>query len=80
MGAIMLGTSMQVLVGGMPAAHVGDLGLAPTCGGFVPYFTVVLGSSKVFIGGMRAARQTELCTTCTPSTAGVARGEGCANR
>jgi uncharacterized Zn-binding protein involved in type VI secretion len=73
MGAIMLGTSMQVLVGGMPAARVGDLGLAPTCGGFVPYFTVFLGSSKVFIGGMRAARQTDMCTACTPSTAGVAR-------
>jgi uncharacterized Zn-binding protein involved in type VI secretion len=74
MGAITLGTSMQVLVGGMPAARAGDLGLAPTCGGFAPFFTVFMGSSKVLIGGMRAARQTDICTACTPSTAGVVRG------
>jgi uncharacterized Zn-binding protein involved in type VI secretion len=74
MGAIVLGTSLQVLVGGIPAARAGDLGLAPTCGGLVPYFTVFLGSSKVFIGGTRAARQSDMCTACTPSTAGVARG------
>lgn len=74
MGAIVLGTSLQVLVGGIPAARAGDLGLAPTCGGLVPYFTVFLGSSKVFIGGTRAARQLDMCTACTPSTAGVARG------
>jgi uncharacterized Zn-binding protein involved in type VI secretion len=74
MGAITLGTCVQVLVGGMPAARVGDLGLAPTCGGLAPFFTVFLGSSKVFIGGTRAARMTDMCTACTPSTAGVARG------
>jgi uncharacterized Zn-binding protein involved in type VI secretion len=69
MGAITLGTCVKVLVGGMPAARVGDLGMAPTCGGIAPFFTVFLGSSKVFIGGARAARQTDMCTTCTPSTA-----------
>ena len=74
LGAITLGTSMQVLVGGIPAARAGDLGLAPTCGGIVPFFTVFLASSKVFIGGTRAARQSDMCTACTPSTAGVARG------
>lgn len=74
MGAITLGTSVQVLVGGLPAARCGDLGMAPTCGGLAPFFTVFLGSSKVFIGGMRAARQTDMCTACTPSTAGAARG------
>jgi uncharacterized Zn-binding protein involved in type VI secretion len=73
-GAITLGTSLQVLVGGLPAARVGDLGLAPTCGGFAPFFTVFMGSSKVFFGGTRAARQSDMCTACTPSTAGVARG------
>jgi uncharacterized Zn-binding protein involved in type VI secretion len=73
MGAITLGTSVQVLVGGLPAARCGDLGIAPTCGGFAPFFTVFLGSSKVFIGGMRAARQSDMCTACTPSTAGAAR-------
>jgi len=74
LGAITLGTCVQVLIGGMPAARAGDLGLAPTCGGLAPFFTVFLGSSKVFIGGTRAARMTDMCTACTPSTAGVARG------
>lgn len=73
MGVITLGTSLGVLVGGMPAARAGDLGLAPTCGGLAPFFTVFLGSSKVFFGGTRAARQTDLCTACTPSTAGAMR-------
>ncbi len=66
MGAIALGTCVRVLVGGMPAARVGDLGMAPTCGGLAPYFVVFLGSSKVFIGGARAARQTDMCTVCSP--------------
>jgi uncharacterized Zn-binding protein involved in type VI secretion len=68
LGAITLGTCMKVLIGGMPAARVGDLGMAPTCVGFAPFFTVLLGSSKVFIGGARAARSTDMCTDCTPST------------
>jgi uncharacterized Zn-binding protein involved in type VI secretion len=68
MGAITLGTSVKVLVGGMPAARVGDLGMAPTCGGIAPFFTVKLGSSKVFIGGARAARMTDMCTACTKDT------------
>ena len=67
MGMVTLGTCIQVLVQGMPAARAGDLGLAPTCGGVVPFFTVFLASSKVFFGGMRAARQTDMCTACTPS-------------
>jgi len=67
MGAITLGTSVQVLVQGLPAARAGDIGMAPTCGGIAPFFTVFLASSKVFFGGMRAARQTDMCTACTPS-------------
>jgi uncharacterized Zn-binding protein involved in type VI secretion len=66
MGAITLGTCVRVLVGGMPAARVGDLGMAPTCGGLAPYFVVFLGSSKVFIGGKRVARMTDMCTVCSP--------------
>jgi uncharacterized Zn-binding protein involved in type VI secretion len=64
-GAITLGTCVKVLVGGMPAARAGDLGMAPTCGGIAPFFTVKLGSSKVFINGARAARMTDMCTACT---------------
>lgn len=40
-----------VLIGGMPAARVGDMA---TCSG--PPDTIVAGSSTVFIGGMPAAR------------------------
>ena len=40
-----------VLIGGMPAARVGDL---LTCTG--PPDTIIIGSSTVMIGGMPAAR------------------------
>lgn len=40
-----------VLIGGVPAARVGDM---CTCVG--PPDTILTGSSKVFIGGMPAAR------------------------
>ena len=40
-----------VLIGGMPAARVGDMAV---CTG--PPDTIVMGSSSVFIGGMPAAR------------------------
>ncbi len=40
-----------VLIGGLPAARVGDLA---TCAG--PPDTIVKGSATVFIGGMPAAR------------------------
>jgi uncharacterized Zn-binding protein involved in type VI secretion len=69
MGSIMLGTCVKVLIAGMPAARVGDLGIAPTCGGLAPFFSVKLGSSKVFIGGNRAARMTDMCNACTPDAA-----------
>jgi uncharacterized Zn-binding protein involved in type VI secretion len=65
MGAISLGTCVKVLIGGMPAARAGDLGMAPTCGGLAPFFAVRLGSSKVFFGGGRAARMSDMCTACT---------------
>lgn len=41
-----------VLIGGMPAARVGDM---LTCTG--PPDSIIAGSSTVFIGGMPAARQ-----------------------
>lgn len=66
LGSISLGTSVQVLIGGMPAARAGSIGMAPTCGGLIPMFNVFLGSSKVFIGGQRAARMMDVCNACTP--------------
>jgi uncharacterized Zn-binding protein involved in type VI secretion len=46
-----------VLIGGMPAARVGDMA---TCVG--PPDTIVLGSMKVMIGGMPAARMGDTCS------------------
>jgi uncharacterized Zn-binding protein involved in type VI secretion len=43
-----------VLIGGLPAARIGDLA---TCVG--PPSAIMLGSPTVFIGGMPAARMTD---------------------
>jgi uncharacterized Zn-binding protein involved in type VI secretion len=63
-GAVMLGTSVKVLINGMPAARCGDIGLAPTCCGFTPFFQIKTGSSNTFIGGNRAARMLDICVAC----------------
>jgi uncharacterized Zn-binding protein involved in type VI secretion len=66
LGPIMFGMSIKVLINGLPAARAGDIGLAPTCFGFTPFFEVKTGSSKVFIGGQRAARAIDFCSACVP--------------
>src|SRR5262249_2462775 len=58
LGPVMLGTCKSVLINGKPAARCGDLGMNPTCCGLPPLFEIITGSSKVFIGGARAARAT----------------------
>jgi uncharacterized Zn-binding protein involved in type VI secretion len=63
-GAILFGTSVKVLIGSMPAARSGDIGLAPTCMGLAPFFQIYTGSSNVFIGGARAARMLDICKVC----------------
>jgi uncharacterized Zn-binding protein involved in type VI secretion len=55
-----------VLIGGLPAARAGDIGLHPTCGGFAPFFQIKTGSSNTFIGGSRAARMLDLGGGCEP--------------
>jgi len=65
LGSVMLGTSVKVLINGMPAARCGDIGLAPTCCGFTPFFQIKTGSSNTFIGGNRAARMLDVCQACT---------------
>lgn len=50
-GPVMPPGEATVLIGGMPAARLGDMA---TCSG--PPDTIVAGSSTVFIGGMPAAR------------------------
>jgi uncharacterized Zn-binding protein involved in type VI secretion len=60
----MLGTSVRVLINGMPAARCGDIGIAPTCCGLAPFFQIKTGSSNTFIGGNRAARVMDVCQVC----------------
>jgi len=50
-GPILPAGEPTVLIGGMPAARVGDLA---TCTG--PPDTIILGSTTVLVGGMPAAR------------------------
>lgn len=73
-GAIALGCCVSVLIGGLPAARVGDIGFSPTCGGIFPQFEIFTGSSKVFIGGMRAARTLDVTMHCWPPKEWLARG------
>lgn len=65
-GMIALGTCVKVLINGMPAARCGDLGYNPTCCGLPPIFEIFTGSSKVFIGGSRAARMLDVTFHCKP--------------
>ncbi|MEW5925884.1 MAG: PAAR domain-containing protein [Gemmatimonadota bacterium] len=77
-GPVMFGTSVQVLINGRPAARCGDLGLNPTCCGLPPIFEVFTGSSKVFIGGARAARMLDITYHCKPVPPAGAAARGTA--
>jgi RHS repeat-associated protein len=59
-----------VLINGMPAGRCGDVGMGIWCGGFFPMFEIFLGSSSVWLEGMRAARIgvdiTKHCTFSAP--------------
>jgi uncharacterized Zn-binding protein involved in type VI secretion len=59
-----------VRINGMPAGRCGDMGLGIWCGGYFPMFEIFLGSSSVWIEGMRAARLgvdiTKHCTFSHP--------------
>ncbi len=74
LGPIMVGNCVRVLLSAKPAARIGDIGIAPTCVGFAPFFKVFLASSNVFIGGKRAARITDVCRVCTKVPKGGAAG------
>ncbi|CAE6806629.1 RHS repeat-associated core domain-containing protein [Paraburkholderia haematera] len=66
-GATIGSGCLSVLIGGMPAARVTDIGIAPTCGGLTPFFDIQTGSSNTFIGGMRAARMgIDMTRHCNP--------------
>lgn len=73
-GAVMAGCCVSVLICGLPAARCGDIGLSPTCLGYTPGFEIFTGSSKVFIGGARAARTLDIAMHCWPPKGWLARG------
>jgi uncharacterized Zn-binding protein involved in type VI secretion len=72
LGPLILGASVNVLIGGLPAMRSGALGLSPTCCGMTPFYVVQTGSSKVFIGGERAVRMSDLTMHCQPPPAAAA--------
>lgn len=74
LGAVMAGCCASVLIGGLPAARCGDIGMSPTCLGYLPGFEIFTGSSKVFIGGARAARTLDVTMHCWPPKGWLARG------
>lgn len=69
-GALVGSGSVTVLIGGMPAARAGDIGISVTCGSLAPPFEVFTGSSNVFIGGARAARVLDITKHCNPTSMG----------
>src|SRR5690606_38529613 len=80
-GAVALGCCMSVLINGKPAARCGDIGINPTCLGIpLPGFEIFTGSSKVFIGGARAARQFDVTMHCWPAPTKALRGGAVVNK
>ena len=74
LGPVLLGTCGQVLINSKPAARCGDIGFNPTCCGIPPMYEIFTGSSKVFIGGARAARATfDITMHCKPPAGGGGR-------
>ncbi|MCL2724321.1 MAG: PAAR domain-containing protein [Polyangiaceae bacterium] len=82
-GPIMTGC-VSVLINGIPAARCGDYGIGPTCGSITPVFEIMTGSSKVFIGGQRAARMLDITLQCIPgpppAVAGAAKAAAAAGK
>lgn len=73
-GTLLMSGAVNVHINGLPAARVGDVGIAITCGSLSPPFEVLLGSSKVFIGGSRAARMGDITMHDNPMpSAGVGK-------
>lgn len=68
-GMVMCAGCVSVLIGGIPAARAGDVGLAPTCGSLSPAFEIYTGSSNTWIGGSRAARMLDITRHCNPASA-----------
>lgn len=76
-GPVLASGCMSVLINGLPSARNGDLGLSVWCGGYFPIFEIITGSSHVFMGGARAARQVmDMTLHCLPDPFGGKWGIG----
>lgn len=66
-GVIVVGCP-TVLIGGMPAARLGDMHVCPMVTVLVPHVggPITLGSATVLIGGMPAARMGDMATCVGP--------------
>ena len=61
-GGIVTGPGVPtVLIGGMPAAVMGDMHTCPIQPGHIPSSPFILGSATVLIGGKPALRVTDPC-------------------
>lgn len=67
-GVIMPPGAPTVLIGGMPAARVGDMHTCPMVTGLVPHVggPIAMGSATVLISGMPAARMGDMATCVGP--------------
>lgn len=71
-----LSGASTVLINGMPAGRCLDMGLGIWCGGYFPMYEIFLGSSSVWIEGMRAARLgVDITKHCVFSSFKVAPGD-----
>lgn len=66
-GTIVVGLP-TVLIGGQPAARVGDMHVCPLVTGVVPHVggPIIMGSATVLIGGVPAARVGDQATCTGP--------------
>jgi uncharacterized Zn-binding protein involved in type VI secretion len=73
-GPVICAGAVSVLINGLPAARVGDVGFGAWCGGYFPLFEVLTGSSHVFIGGARPARTLiDFTRHCVPGVPGLGK-------
>lgn len=66
-GSIVVGLP-TVLIGGLPAARVGDMHVCPQVTALVPHVggPINMGSATVLIGSMPAARMGDMCVCTGP--------------
>lgn len=67
-GGVIVAGFPQVLIGGQPAARMGDMHTCPMVNGVVPHVggPITLGSVTVLIGGQPAARMGDMATCTGP--------------